>query len=246
MAIGSTEVQLWHLPLEQVALSDLEQFCAGLLTPDERERGRRFAFERDRCQFMAARGLLRTVLSRYAAVDPGRWRFRVTEYGKPHIESPVAASDLRFSITHTPNLVAVVVAAGMRVGVDAECLSRPIDWQAIGERYFAPEERQYLATLPHDEQQAGFFRIWTLKEAFLKAIGTGLSTALDAFRFELVSGQPPQVHFSRILFPPSDQWRFWLLAVPPDQQLAVAVEHPSDCSPRLVVNLAELPFDRQR
>lgn len=245
LGLTETEVHVWHLPLGQVAQRDLERCYDRLLTPEERQRCERFAFERDRRQFLASRALLRIVLSRYAAIPPHLWQFSVNEYGKPQIESPTAGSDLRFSVTHTSSGAAVAVAVGLQVGVDAECVSRSTDWQTVAENYFAPEEWVYLTSLSAAGQRAGFFQIWTLKEALLKAIGQGLSIPLNAFRFELPAGQPPQVHFSHAMPNRPDEWRFWLFTEPPDQQFAVAVEHPSGRRPRLVVNRAALRFDQE-
>lgn len=242
MALPDHEVHVWYLPLNQVAPRDLERCCERLLSPDERERGARFAFERDRRQFLVGRSLLRIVLSKYATVPANLWRFCVNKYGKPQIESPVATPDLHFSVTHTPILAAVAVSAGLRIGVDAECVSRSTEWRAIAQRYFAPEEWRDLMSLPGDEQQAGFFRLWTLKEALVKALGTGLSTPLDAFRFEFSAGQPPQVHFSCGMENSPKEWMFWLFSTLPAQQVAVAVEHPFGHKPELVVNLADLRF----
>jgi len=243
LALTDNEVHLWHLPLNQVAQRDLERAYDRLLTPDERERCERFAFERDRRQFLAGRSLLRIVLSKYAAIPPHLWRFSVNEYGKPRIESPAAGPDLRFSVTHTPSVAAVAVAVGLRVGLDAECVSRSTDWQTVAENYFTPEEWGYLTSLPDADQRAGFFQIWTLKEALLKALGRGLSIPLNAFRFEFPLGRPPQVHFSGAMPDRLDQWLFWHFTEPPDQQFAVAVEHPFGHNPILVAKLADLLFD---
>jgi 4'-phosphopantetheinyl transferase len=243
LALPENEVHVWHLPLGQVAQRDLERCYDRLLTPDERQRCERFAFERDRRQFLAGRSLLRIVLSKYAAIPPDLWRFRVNDYGKPAIESPATGPDLWFSVTHTSSVAAVAVAAGFQVGVDAECVSRSTDWQTVAENYFAPEEWIYLTSLSDAEQRAGFFRVWTLKEALLKAVGQGLSIPLNAFRFEFPVGLPPQVQFSRALPNRPEEWRFWLFTSPPDHQFAVAVAHPSSRRPTLVVNLADLRFD---
>jgi 4'-phosphopantetheinyl transferase len=245
LGLPENEVHVWHLPLSQVAQRDLEQCHDRLLTPDERQRCERFAFERDRRQFLAGRSLLRIVLSKYTTIPPHLWRFRVNDYGKPSIESPAAGTDLWFSVTHTSNVAAVAVAVGFQVGVDAEWVSRSADWKTVAENYFAPEEWGYLRSLPDAEQRTGFFQIWTLKEALLKALGQGLSIPLNAFRFAFPRGQSPSVHFSRSLPNQPDEWRFWLFTAPPDQQFAVAVKHPSGRTPLLVVNRSALRFDQE-
>jgi 4'-phosphopantetheinyl transferase len=233
--LTDNEIRLWCLPLTQVSWNNLEQSAEQVWSPNERQRAAHFAFERDRRQFLAGRYLLRSALSTCAAVSPAAWRFRPDRYGKPQLDAPATAPDLRFSVAHTPTMAAVAVALALRVGVDLECASRTGPWQDIASRYFAPEECRDLAALPEAEQRVAFFRLWTLKEAFLKALGTGLSTPLNTFRFELAPTQRPRVHFSPECTDSQKPWRFWLLASPPDQQLAVAVEHPVDRSPELVL-----------
>src|SRR5262245_60590630 len=117
-----------HIDLLQTgnaeALSRIDAYRA-LLTPDEHERMHRFVFERDQVSFLLTRALVRTTLSRYAAIAPCDWRFVANDYGRPEIlERPAGVPDLRFNISHTDGLIACAVAVGREVGVDVENVGR--------------------------------------------------------------------------------------------------------------------------
>jgi 4'-phosphopantetheinyl transferase len=158
-----------------------------LLSGEERERLRRFHFERDRRLHLAARALLRRSLSRWAAVLPDAWRFETNERGRPEIRAP--ASPLRFNVSHTRGLAMVAVAEGREVGVDAERVPDAVPFEVV-ERSFASGERAAVLAAPAREREARFAEIWVLKEAYAKARGLGLALAFDEFAFELA---PPRL-----------------------------------------------------
>lgn len=227
------EVHLWMVDPEQPGAEQLQRQFERVLSPEEQARGQRYVFQSDRQLYIAAHGLLRTALSRYRPVAPEAWRFTADAYGKPRIESPWAHAELRFSLTHTRGLAAVAVCGNCEVGVDAEAVSRALDWQTIAERYFAPQEVAGLAGLPPAARPRAFFQYWTLKEAFLKACGKGLSLPLDSFWFTLETPDSCQVHFAPQLAERPDLWQFFISRSAADHQLAVAVSHQGR-APRLV------------
>jgi 4'-phosphopantetheinyl transferase len=120
-------------------------------------------------------------------VPPGDWRFRVGAHGRPEIAAP--ASPLRFNVSHTPGLAMVSVAVGRDVGVDVERVPGAVPFEVV-DRSFAPTERELVRSAPPGEQPARFAEIWTLKEAYVKARGLGLSLDLDGFAFHLA---PPRL-----------------------------------------------------
>jgi 4'-phosphopantetheinyl transferase len=155
-----------------------------LLSQEERARHDRFVQARDRRDFAAAHALLRRVLSTYDDTPPAAWMFEATAAGKPRITNRGAAgSDLTFSLSHTRGFVACAVARGMDVGVDIESIDRGADGQEIARRYFSAAEAARLDACPDAERAARFVELWTLKEAYVKAIGAGLSVPLDGFSF---------------------------------------------------------------
>jgi 4'-phosphopantetheinyl transferase len=130
--------------------------------------------------------LLRSILSLYAGLEPEAWRFDANPWGRPSIANPGAPSGLFFNLSHKPGFVACLVGLGRDLGVDVEDLSvnRP-HLSQIAERYFSPSEAAGLRALPAEHQTQRFYELWTLKEAYIKARGMGLSLGLSRFSFSV-------------------------------------------------------------
>jgi 4'-phosphopantetheinyl transferase len=210
-------IDAWFLETESCSAAARDASRA-LLSADERARHDRFACERVRRDFAFAHSLARTTLSRYDRIDAAAWTFGTADNGKPCIVSGTSRP-LSFNLSHTHGFVACVVAPGIDVGVDVESVDRKIEVDDIAERYFAGIEIDALHALRGTERVERFFELWTLKEAYLKAVGIGLSHALDPVSFVLRNGEivftpPPVGH-------PED-WQFALFAPTPRYRLAVA------------------------
>jgi len=218
------EVAVWLCRVQSLVDADLA-IMDRVLSEDERARRDRFVFAEDRRAFTAAHALLRTVLSRYSPLPPEAWRFETTPHGKPFL-APAQAGDppLSFNLSHTRTVVACAVAVEARLGIDVQESGRPADVLSIAERHFTAIERQLLTGCPREEVDVRFVEIWTLKEAYVKAVGTGLSLPLDSFGFSL--GDASGLTFDG----PADasRWQFWLAALSSTTRIAVAaaVERP--------------------
>ena len=184
-----------------------------VLDDEERARADRFHFERDRVAYIGAHALTRTLLSAYGTLRPGAWRFEVGAHGKPAL---VQAGPC-FNLSHTRGLVACAVAA-CAVGVDVEAMDRPQTGEGIAGRYFTAVEQAQIAAVPEAERRAVFFRLWTMKEAVMKATGLGFHLPLDAFSVTL---EPAGVRFRSADEGPA--WWFEQWGVGPAHRLAVAV-----------------------
>ncbi|HEY9720739.1 MAG TPA: 4'-phosphopantetheinyl transferase superfamily protein [Oscillatoriaceae cyanobacterium] len=196
---------------------------------DERRRHDRFAFEHTRAEYRLARWLVRTALSRHAPVDPAAWRFVANAHGRPAIAAP--ACDLRFNLTHTPGLLAIAIAEGREVGLDAEDATRPGALESIAHRYFAPRELADLLALPDAHaRRERFFALWTLKESYIKARGLGLALPLDSFAF---SWQGQRLDFAcdaRAADEPA-RWHFRQYRPTARHRLALATERGNGDAP---------------
>jgi 4'-phosphopantetheinyl transferase len=148
-----------------------------LLTPAEQERADRFRFATDRTAYVTAHGLLRAELGRRLGEAPERVEIVHDAMGKPGLAGPRAPA-LHFSISHSRRYVACAFSR-VKVGVDIEQTDREID-PAVAKVLSGPE-RRHLDSLAPKDRTAAFLEIWTMKEAALKAYGTGLSTPLDGF-----------------------------------------------------------------
>ncbi|HYG91406.1 MAG TPA: 4'-phosphopantetheinyl transferase superfamily protein [Azospirillum sp.] len=203
-------VYVWIQPVAPGA----EDAGLDLLDDTERARWERFLRPEGRRLFAAAHALLRTTLSRYAAVDPRAWRFTAGEHGRPELAGP--ETGLTFNLTHTEGLAACAVTRGIAVGIDAERADRHANLEGMARFAFAESERAQFDAAPPERRGAVFFGIWTLKEAYIKARGLGLALPLKSFA---VTVDPP-----RIAPAPDDttEWHAELIQPTDEHVLAVA------------------------
>jgi 4'-phosphopantetheinyl transferase len=178
-----TNVQLWIAPESLADDPDVAARIGAWLTDDERERQSRFGAAGPRRLDLVARGLSRAVLSRLEpGIAPRDWRF-VRRSGRPSLAPPFDATGLHFNLAHTDGLVVLAAGRIAQVGVDVEALAKPVRLD-IAKRYFSATEAAALAALPPGERAVRFLRLWTLKEAYLKATGQGVSGGLDTAIFD--------------------------------------------------------------
>lgn len=196
-----------------------------LLEPDERSRAERFQFERDRNAFVLAHALLRRVLSRYERVQPDSWRFTAGPWGKPEIAGPIKTS-LRFNLSHTRGFVACAVTRHRDVGVDVERLDPISDMLTLAARFFSPPEVASLRVLRNSEQVRRFYQLWTLKEAYVKACGLGLSLPVDWITFT-IDGDQVTASLDARLDDDVSAWRFARFSPTSRHHVAMAVRSPS-------------------
>lgn len=165
---------------------DVDRYGA-VLSADERNRAAQFHFERDRRRYVARRSILRELIGSYLDCDPAGVAFVHNAYGKPSI----ARSDLRFNLSHSHRMALYAFCRHAEVGCDVERRDPKFAAEQIPERFFSCDEVRALRSLPLNEQTEAFFNCWTRKEAYIKAVGNGLSIALDSFDVSLVPGEAP-------------------------------------------------------
>jgi 4'-phosphopantetheinyl transferase len=215
------EVHVWHaqLAVQPLVLSALER----VLSVPEVERANRFHFSRDRRQFVATRALLRTLLGRSLHMDPARLEFGAGAQGKPYLARTATGHPPRFNVAHSGDHALIGMSAEADVGVDIEVVRDAAATLPIADRFFSAGESAAIRLLPEDQRQLAFFRLWTLKEAFVKAVGAGLSHPLNAF--EVTTNEP---EFPRLTIPGEAQaadggWSLRDLSNPPEYAAALAV-----------------------
>jgi 4'-phosphopantetheinyl transferase len=213
------DLDVWYQPIHDPLAGDVDGWLA-VLSDAEKQRYQRFAFAKDRIHFAAAHALLRGVLSQYADIVPEEWQFSLNKWGKPAIANEGIAN-IEFNLTHTQGLVACAVVRSTSIGIDAEWTGRSVQLDSLARACFAPEEVAYFLSTPEEKQREVFFRLWTLKESYIKARGRGLSIALDSFSFAL---NPTDVTI-RFASTEADAngWSFFEYQPTPEHHLAVAV-----------------------
>lgn len=168
-----------------------------LLSPEELERADKFYFDHDRHAYIIARGALRLLLGGALGLDPRELRFGYGPHGKPFLDEAgndmIRACGAEFNVSHSHELALIALTAGRRVGVDVEFMRPRVAEEPLAERFFSPREAAALRALPSPRRRQGFFAGWTRKEAFIKALGSGLSLALDSFDVSLDPDAPPEL-----------------------------------------------------
>jgi len=235
MQLGADEVDVWLARPSQIADDALRSRYLDLLSAEERAQHRRFHFERDRELYLVAHALVRSTLSRYAALEPAAWSFVHNRYGRPDVAPGSCALPLRFNLSHTRDLAACAVTLGRDVGIDVEDLRRPGETVSLASQFFAADEVRALQALPAARQRDRFFSYWTLKESYIKARGMGLSIPLEQFAFELAHPTRIGIRFLPPLADDPARWQFERAQVTPDHVLAVAVERRAGETLRLRV-----------
>jgi 4'-phosphopantetheinyl transferase len=208
-----------------------------LLDAGERERRQHFRFERDRRRYLVTRALVRTVLSRYAPVAPRAWSFVSNEYGCPRVADSIEqAAHVRFSVSHTHDLIVLAVGTTGALGVDVENVrmrDAPIE---IAGRFFAADEVEALRETDAERRQDRFFEYWTFKESYIKARGMGLSLPLDRFGFDLSQAGAVSFRTASDLGDRASRWQFWQFRPDPEHVVALCAERAAGGMP--TVNVA--------
>ncbi|HEX5338151.1 MAG TPA: 4'-phosphopantetheinyl transferase superfamily protein [Gallionella sp.] len=226
--IPSGEVHLWLCELGDAIPPDLHDKCEKLLSPDEVARMERFYFEKHRSHFLISHAFLRIVLSRYQGCSPASIAYSFNEYGKPFLQADAGQSGISFNLSHTDGLACCAIAKDGDVGVDVECLDRLTKGDEIGKQFFAPEEFADMMAIDNEEtRKERFLHLWLLKEAFIKAKGTGLSLPLDLFCFNFPGYGEIGVSFAPRLAESPEDWHFRLFHTTENHRAAIACKQAS-------------------
>lgn len=178
--LNPAEVTIWQCSL----LADTNKIESSwqILNAAEQERATRFRFLQHRNRFILARGFLRQVLAGYTSQRPEQLEFSYNEYGKPSLKQ---YPNLQFNLSHAHEITVLAITLDCGIGVDVEYILSERNEQGIAKRFFSEQEyQQYLAVKPEEKLMA-FYNAWTRKEAFIKAIGQGLSFSLQRFAVSL-------------------------------------------------------------
>jgi 4'-phosphopantetheinyl transferase len=228
LCLSENAIHLWHTPAPRELDPERAGRYLNLLAPEEQRRYHRYKQSKDRCQFLLGKVLVRTLLSHYFSRAPEEWAFAANRFGKPELAGGTLEQKLHFNLAHTDGLVVCVLARDFEVGVDVESRTRTVNLD-IARRFFAPAEVAFLEHQGSSAQPGAFFKFWTLKEAYVKARGQGLSLPLEQFAFRIEDGRPPAIAFDPAMNDDERLWQFFLPEVPsPDHQIAIAAHTGQD------------------
>jgi len=219
--VTADPASVWVVDVGGLSVEDSAR-CNSVLAPEEREQTARFLFDVDRDAYRVAHALRRMALSTFEpAVPPQMWAFRTTSDGRPEIDPVAGLPLLRFNISHTRGLVACVVVRGIDCGIDVESIGRFRDLGHLAPSILAPSELTRWTALPQDDRPFLLSRYWTIKEAYAKALGLGMSLPFEQTAFEWRAGD---LHLAGGV----GEWQFdsWLPAANYVAALALRTDTP--------------------
>jgi len=222
--LGQSDVHIWMAWLD-LAGSRTDNIAAAL-ADDELERAGRFHFERDRNRYIAGRGLLRQILGRYLKQNPAQLLLIYGPNGKPELAGYESEQLLQFNLAHSDGLALYAVTRGRPIGIDVEKKRDLSDIDGLANRFFSTKEYSDWHSLAQEERLEAFFRCWTSKEAFIKAIGAGLSYPLDQFDVSLLPNEPDGI--SAIAGNTEEAKGWSVRSLQPAQDYAAAVVAPGE------------------
>lgn len=220
--LSRDHVDVWRtcLDLPEAAIADF----AETLSSAEHERAARFRMTDKRNEYIIARGLLRRILARALGGDPQHFIFTYGAHGKPALAQTWKDEAIHFNVSHTQNVALVAVSLKRLVGVDVEHMRPNIECETLAQRFFSSNERASLMDLRQADRRQAFFTCWTRKEAFIKAVGKGLSLGLDQFDVSLQPGEPAALLVTRWDASEASRWSIVDLDVGYGYSAAIAIE----------------------
>lgn len=223
LILHGRDIHIWRANLEPPSPEDVEAFRR-FLSEDERQRADRFHFERHRTRFTVCRGTLRKIIGRYLDRSPDCVDFVYGTNGKPGLKYPIHDGDLRFNLAHSHRLALFAFSRHRSLGIDLEYQREIPRAEDLARRFFSSEEYTRIMEMPLEQRQEGFYRCWTRKEAYIKAIGAGLSFPLDRFSVSLSANEPARlVRVSGAPLAPSS-WSMTAMIPSEGYQAAMVVE----------------------
>lgn len=192
-----------------------------MLSEDERRRADRFYFDPARRRFQVCRAVLRNVLARCLDRDPAELAFEYGAHGKPQLSAAQNADHLSFNMAHSADVGLIAIAWNGDLGVDVEAIPSAPSWTSIAQRFLAPAEWAQLQALPEALQSTGFYRVWSCKEAYMKATGHGMSLPLG--RFAVCADPRLPARLVEVRDEPAETARWYVRALHPAQDYAAAV-----------------------
>lgn len=228
LRLTKDEVHVWRASINLDPVT-VKTFLP-VLVPEERRRAEAYRFDRERLRYVVTRGILRAMLACYLKTSPSSIRLTYSKYGKPALA--VEQGGLSFNVSHSHGVALYAFARGREVGVDIELMREDLSNLDLARRFFSVAELHELQLLPVSVRKRAFFNCWTRKEAYVKALGAGLSHPLDSFTVSLTPGEP-----ARLILPnkdPLDDHEWSIIDLNPFQGYAAALVVP-ECGLKILL-----------
>jgi 4'-phosphopantetheinyl transferase len=201
---ANSKVHVWHASLEQPA--EVVQKLESLLSEEERQRADSFRAREHRRSFMISRGILRNLLHRYTGIEPDQIQFNYTIHGKPFLAGPESTPDISFNLSHAGLLVLYAFSWSRQVGIDVECIRPLEEMEKVAVMNFSSREYRNFQATGEKEMLTAFYNAWTRKEAFIKAVGTGIAFPLREVEVSLEPDVPARLVTIHGSLQEADRW----------------------------------------
>ena len=191
LKVANNKVHVWHASLEQP--SEVVQKLESFLSEEERQRAERFRYQEHQQAFVVSRGILRNLLNRYTGIQPEQIQFKYNVTGKPFLAGMESGTDLSFNLSHSGLLVLYAFCWGRQVGIDVECIRPMEEMDQVAEMNLSHREYRAYKRVSEQDRLKAFYNCWSRKEAFVKAIGDGMSLPMREIEVSLEAHRPAQL-----------------------------------------------------
>ncbi len=188
MHLTKQQIHLWYISLD-IKVSPSSLFS--ILSIDEQQKANNFYFEQHKTSYILRKIALRQILSKYCMITSNAINFKYTYYQKPYFE--INPFNLQFNMSHSHNMAILAITKIHPIGADLEYLKPIEDVTDLALQFFSPQEFSKFALVPTNQKVKAFYTIWTRKEAFVKAIGKGLSYSLNTFDVAFLPNDPVNI-----------------------------------------------------
>jgi len=231
------EIQVCYAKPQRLNDVATQQKFRSWLSASELNILKAFRFEHDRLTYLVAHGLLRATLARHTGINPAHIEFQTNPFHKPYISAPLEALDLHFNLSHTAGIVALALTKLGPVGVDVESTHPAKNVSDIAKEILTPNEYVNLMQHNNADRHACLIKYWTLKEAFVKATGIGLTYGLQTFEFDLDAQPQPLIRFLSPTDTHASDWKFQQITLTSGHILAIASHLPDQ--PNISISFKE-------
>ncbi|HMS64574.1 MAG TPA: 4'-phosphopantetheinyl transferase superfamily protein [Ignavibacteria bacterium] len=190
-----------------------------ILSEEEINKANRYKFQKDKNNYISFRAMLRMILSQYLYIHPSKLNFFYAEKDKPYIKD----TEIKFNISHSENFAVFAVTKVNEIGIDTEIIRELPDALEIAKNYFSEKEVKVFSKVDHDNYKEAFFNCWTRKEAFIKAIGEGLSYPLADFSVSFLPGENPEMQWIKGKEDEVKKWSLFNLDLERDYVTSLAI-----------------------
>lgn len=238
----SDEAHVWFIRPDFIQDKTTLDACRHMLSEQEREQCQRFRFPEDSHHYLVSHALVRNVLSKYVEISPDGWVFSRSDHGRPEVANP-GLPPIRFNLSHTKGLAACVVTLSSDCGIDVEKIYARHNPIGVAKRMFSSSEYEHMRQLNGRMQLEYFFTRWTLREAYVKARGIGISFPTRKLSFDIESSNDINIEFQAEIEDSSNDWQFQLLSLTNEHISAIAIRREYNSNIKIITRMVEDDLD---